>query len=164
MDIRTCNICKTPKPLDQFYNNRSLPLGKTYSCKICTLAKAKAKQATPEGREYNRIKSRAWYANNPRRGWAHNLKRFSLTPDDYEAILDRQGRVCAVCKGPERTRKDGKVQRLSVDHSHTCCPENSSCGACIRGLLCVSCNNLVGMIEYDRARTQNALNYVTEHE
>lgn len=59
---------------------------------------------------------------------------YGITVEQYERMLTDQGGVCAIC-----TRKPGRV-RLSVDHDHTCCPGRGSCGKCVRGLLCKSCN------------------------
>ena len=36
-----------------------------------------------------------------------------------------------------------------VDHDHSCCPGNESCGKCVRGLLCQRCNMVAGMLEED---------------
>ncbi len=34
-----------------------------------------------------------------------------------------------------------------IDHDHACCPGQSSCGKCIRGVLCVRCNTFIAHFE-----------------
>lgn len=74
--------------------------------------------------------------------FAKKLRRqYKLTPETYGAILDSQGGVCGICETPPA----GK--RLSVDHDHACCPGDVTCGDCIRGLLCDTCNWWLGLID-----------------
>lgn len=56
----------------------------------------------------------------------------------YIKILVAQDFSCAICKD--------KADMLYVDHDHSCCL-GSSCGKCVRGLLCVGCNTLAGYLE-----------------
>lgn len=81
---------------------------------------------------------------------SHKLKRYGLTADSFRRLLAEQGNTCAMCFEPF---EDGQL--VCIDHDHACCPEEkSSCGKCVRGLLCVPCNTAIGIIErrYDLAR------------
>jgi len=71
-------------------------------------------------------------------------RRFGLTPEEYEALLKSQGSGCAIC----RMTPEENGRRLAVDHDHACCPDRmKTCGACVRGLLCMKCNNHLGVVE-----------------
>lgn len=75
--------------------------------------------------------------------WANTLwKRYKITAEQYEALLEAQGGVCAMCAKPP-----ADARRFAVDHDHRCCPGRETCGKCIRGLLCTSCNNHLGILE-----------------
>lgn len=81
-------------------------------------------------------------------GLKHRLKLYSLTVEQYDILVSRYDNCCWRCRKPETAvGPDGTVQRLSVDHDHACCPTNSSCGKCIRGVLCIGCNFLLGHID-----------------
>jgi hypothetical protein len=75
-------------------------------------------------------------------GHSSNLKRFGLTVEGYIDLEKSQNGVCKICKLPEENRK-----RLCVDHDHSCCPGSSSCGKCVRGLICFRCNTALGMVK-----------------
>jgi hypothetical protein len=67
---------------------------------------------------------------------------YGITLDQYNDLLAKQGGGCAICGIDVEGEK-----KLSVDHDHDCCPGSKSCGKCIRGLLCGSCNRAVGLME-----------------
>jgi hypothetical protein len=71
--------------------------------------------------------------------WDRLLKTYSLTRAEYESIWEAQGCGCAVC-GAIPSGAHGAVGQAHVDHDHSCCPGAKSCGYCIRGILCWSCN------------------------
>lgn len=54
----------------------------------------------------------------------------------------------------------GAANRLSVDHNHQCCPGSNSCGKCVRGLLCSSCNSTLGHANDDPSRLQSLISYL----
>lgn len=84
------------------------------------------------------------------RGWRLKNK-YGLTTESYEAMLAAQGGACAICSS---------VSDLHVDHDHSCCPGEKSCGACVRGLLCSSCNNGLGRFKDNVKNLERAVEYL----
>jgi hypothetical protein len=82
------------------------------------------------------------------------LKKFGITVDQYDAIMELQGDACGICRKPAVGR------RLAVDHDHNCCPGSFSCGKCIRGLLCSQCNRGLGQLGDSADALRRALEYV----
>lgn len=110
--------------------------------------------------------SKAWQKSNrgknPERyvqqKFAQRLRRYNLTPDQYEELLARQGGGCAICKSEVNNME---MYRLHVDHDHTCCAGKESCGKCIRGILCANCNHGLGHFKDDLALLQAAIDYLS---
>jgi hypothetical protein len=59
----------------------------------------------------------------------------------YKDKLEAQNGGCALCFSVSTGR------RLSIDHDHSCCGFRFSCGRCLRGLLCQTCNLRLGFLE-----------------
>ena len=87
------------------------------------------------------------------------LKKYGLTPEEYERMLVEQGHACAICKRPERqatTKKRGVKFRLSIDHDHKT--------GKVRALLCHWCNIVIGFFEKSGAPTPEAVaNYLEKY-
>ena len=69
-------------------------------------------------------------------------RRYKMTPEHYNAKLEAQGNHCALCQTVRL-----KIRRMPVDHDHGCCEGNTSCGKCVRGILCQQCNVALGYLE-----------------
>lgn len=66
------------------------------------------------------------------KAWAGRIwLKYALKAQEYWAIFRYQGELCAICR-----RARGVVKRLSVDHDHET--------GFIRGLLCGTCNSMLG--------------------
>ncbi len=69
--------------------------------------------------------------------WARNarLRKFGITEEDFSQLMKRQKGVCAICKA----FPGGRWKILAVDHDHKT--------GKVRGLLCMTCNTMLGRLE-----------------
>jgi hypothetical protein len=88
---------------------------------------------------------------------AHTHAKYGLEPAEYLRLYEHQGRRCAICR-----RATGATKRLAVDHDHTCCPGPTSCGKCVRGLLCGPCNSMLAHARDDAELFRRAIRYLHE--
>lgn len=71
------------------------------------------------------------------------LIKHNLSPSDYTDILESQNGKCPICQVV--LRFDSPIKnRPCIDHDHECCPQDKSCGKCVRGVVCFDCNVLLG--------------------
>jgi hypothetical protein len=96
-----------------------------------------------------------------KRRFAHVARQYGLSADEYIALLEFQGYLCAVCRVA-----NGKTKALAVDHDHRLArqhdhPEDKACRNCVRGLACGPCNqHVLGRLGVEQL--QNAIDYKTE--
>jgi hypothetical protein len=71
-----------------------------------------------------------------------------ITVEQFTWLLESQGYACGMCREPfDAEQLDGE-QPIHIDHDHAHCEaKNRSCGQCVRGLLCRTCNVALGHIE-----------------
>ena len=81
------------------------------------------------------------------------LRKYGMNDADYEAMLERQGGVCGICKMGERFMgRNGKPKKLAVDH-------NKNTGK-VRGLLCHACNTGLGLFFHNPNTLDDAASYM----
>jgi len=117
-----CFGCKAVKPRDEFFTSKSGPnKGKpTPTCRGCAIKYA---------RDW-RKKNKKSYSEKHR---FYQLKyKYGLSREVYESMVASQGGACKICNRVPS-------ERLRVDHDHET--------GCVRGLLCLSCNALLGVLE-----------------
>lgn len=152
--VHFCTLCKTEKPFDAFYKDKSKPWGYHQNCKVCQIARVKRKRKTdPVWRDRQLEISRAWRVNNPERFfWSvrnATLKaKYGITHDQYIALFRKQGNKCAVCG---RTKSGGNGY-MAVDHDHRT--------GKVRGILCQPCNTSIGKMNEDPQLLRKLANYV----
>lgn len=88
---------------------------------------------------------------------SHLKSKYGLTLEQYDELLASQHGCCMIC-----SEKPGK-RSMGVDHDHACCPGETSCGDCVRGLLCHRCNVGIGMFNDDPNLLRAAAAYIESH-
>lgn len=74
---------------------------------------------------------------------------YGITKEQYEALYEAQGGVCYICQ-----RATGRTRKLSVDHDHST--------GYVRGLLCRTCNNILGHFRDDEHAALRAFEYLQD--
>jgi hypothetical protein len=86
------------------------------------------------------------------KSWASRIRHeYGLSPGEYNRLLIEQNRACAICHKPVELGK----KRLAVDHHHL--------SGKARGLLCSSCNLLLGLAYEKIEILTNAIEYLKKH-
>jgi len=139
---RNCSTCKNFLPWDCFYPRKGRDSGLSAYCSSCKTC--------------NRIKTKKWIEQY---GFENHIQRhYGMTLDDWNYLIKVQDGKCAICRSEFDKRVSLKVSsrfsRLSVDHNHQ---TNK-----VRGLLCNSCNQGLGLFEENPEFLRNAAIYIEE--
>ena len=77
----------------------------------------------------------------------HIHKTYKLSAEQIYALPN----FCMVC---------GSTNKLFVDHDHSCCSGDRSCGECVRGVLCRNCNLGLGFLQDNIDVMELAIKYL----
>lgn len=131
-----------------------------YICKTCWNNRQREyQQKDPNWREAQKAKSKKYRENRDpetrlkqtRNSRCKYIRRkFGITLEEYEnMVLDRKG-CCDICQSQSKGRGN-----LHIDHCHQT--------GKLRGLLCMNCNVVLGLV-YDKSEILNsAINYINKH-
>jgi protein-arginine kinase activator protein McsA len=141
--MKKCGTCGEVKPFSEF-NKFSRARDKLfYHCRQCAHKKSSA--------YYRQEKEKDPLLNRKR-----NLRRmYGLSIEEYDAMVEEQNGLCAICKQEEKTIRQDAVQCLSVDHCHDT--------GKIRGLLCNNCNRALGKFKDSLTVLESACEYLKTH-
>lgn len=140
--MRTCTACKETKPLTDFFRDRSKKHGYQARCKPCKVRRFREWRA--KNPDYDQ---RRYWANRDSERERHLLAKYGITFQDYYRMLAEQDGRCAICSRPEPTNR-----MFDVDHDH----ETGT----VRGLLCTSCNRVLGHAGDSPERLRAAADYL----
>jgi hypothetical protein len=82
------------------------------------------------------------------KAYSHYYKKYGLTQEEVIQMHEQRNFKCDICGNDT----DHRYDKLCVDHSHTT--------GNVRGLLCFSCNTLLGNAKDDIMILQNAIRYL----
>lgn len=80
-------------------------------------------------------------------------KKYGLTPEDVEVIIQQQGGGCRICGYSDRS---DYLMFPQIDHCHKT--------GKIRGVLCAHCNTAIGKFRDDPQLLRKAAEYLEYHE
>ena len=170
--MKQCNKCLRVLAVSEFTKDKSNASGTHLQCKECVSTRRTIWRAGKIDTERKREAKNA-SAKRARMGTdgvlaARLNHKYSITLKQYAAMLDSQGGVCAICHKPETAISANpaykRTRNLSVDHDHACCSGKRSCGKCVRGLLCSSCNTGMGNLGDDIGTLFSAISYLSTWE
>lgn len=79
--------------------------------------------------------------------------KYGLSVEEYNRMTVEQNNVCAICRQPNRRRRD--KGRLIVDHCHDTDK--------VRALVCHNCNAALGMADDDPELLESLADYLRKH-
>lgn len=132
---KKCSKCKILKPPDGFDISKGAIDGLQSWCKECLSDLGKR-----EGR------------------WMTRKRKYGVDKERFWDMFNSQDGRCAICS------TSVAESRMEVDHDHSCCGGTSSCGECVRGLLCHSCNLALGLLKDDPNRVMALASYLMRFE
>ncbi len=151
---KTCYRCQELKPVGDFTRQASRADGLNIWCKECARAYSRAYVLTPEVR----AKRLAWRRENEKYSRADRILYLHGVVES--AWLEKQGGGCAICG---TSLPGGRWNTWHVDHDHQCCGySQKTCGQCVRGLLCATCNVGLGQFKDDPDLLRAAADYLEQ--
>lgn len=145
--IKICTKCNEEKEYTDFWKHITTSDGLRGDCKTCNALKNK------QWRNDNKDKVLAYKASHLDKARIHDrtkrFKKYGLTIDQYKDMLIQQGNACAIC---ETTTPGRNNEFFAVDHDHVTSK--------VRGLLCFSCNIVLGHFLDDTNRLNRAIQYL----
>ena len=97
-----------------------------------------------ENPDFDRLR---YWANKDTERERHLIRKYGVTLTEYARLLDLQGGKCAICERTETSKR-----MFDVDHDHIT--------RAVRGLLCSSCNRVLGHAHDSAERLRKAADYL----
>ncbi len=136
-EYKQCSKCREVKLRSQFHRDKKRRDGLTPQCSACV--KANNEALWPLRRDKVRRQEKL-----------RRARRLGLSPEEYDALVDRHNGRCGICQGAPNG-----IGGLHIDHDHA--------SGKVRGLLCHSCNVSIGHFRDDPDLLRQAAEYIELH-
>ena len=87
------------------------------------------------------------------------VRRYGVSAETYEAMLQEQGFRCAIC----RTKEPGTRKGVAEDADWQWCVDHEHTSGRVRALLCMACNVGLGKFKDDPKIVRAAAQYLDQH-
>lgn len=132
--MKKCSKCKVPKELSEFNKSKFGKFGRHHYCKECNSKQKKASY------NYDKAKSKG-----VKQTYGISIERV------HEMYKDQKG-LCGICE--KHFEFISKHKGLYIDHDHS--------SGKVRGLICSSCNSLLGCAKDDIKILKKAIEYLKQ--
>jgi GTP cyclohydrolase FolE2 len=133
MKEKQCSRCKEIKSVSEFSKDKQHHTGYKSACKVC--AKGDWIRWRTENLESARKKDRKY----------HYIRTYNLSEEQAQQLVENRVGICSIC---------GETQPLVVDHCHVT--------GKVRGLICPSCNSLLGYSKDNVKTLTQAITYLRD--
>jgi len=133
MTEKQCSVCKEVLSIELFHKNPKHSSGYKSACSKCSYLRWK--DWRDKNLESARKKDRTY----------HYIRKYGLSLPEAESLVENRVSSCLIC---------GNVAPLVVDHCHTTDK--------VRGLICSSCNSLLGYSKDNVSTLENAIKYLKD--
>lgn len=154
MEKKHCGRCKEIKVINEFYKSKQTKNGYSSWCKQCYKEyRTKWRNNNRERvRELNRKYGKGRKRDPIKIKNSFLKKKFGITVDYINNLTEKQNGICAIClKQP-----NGRWKSLNLDHNH----ETGT----LRGMLCISCNRVLGLVGDNIDTLQRAIVYLKKYD
>lgn len=148
---RECKRCKKNLPISDFGKNRREKDGTHRQCRKCNteVAMLRYNKRVERKRRPRGLGAKRRPGGRALESRIARMRKYGLTLEDYDSLLEAQSRVCKIC-GKEHT----KGKPLVVDHCHKT--------GLVRGLLCGPCNSGLGFMRDNEDLLLSAIKYLQQ--
>lgn len=143
---KLCSGCKIEKEETEFHKTKNTISGLRAQCKACS--NLRGKQYRLAYIEHELARAKQYKKAHPEYGLKTKLNLYNITKEEYTALQEKQSNRCAICCKQS-------TKSLAIDHDHKT--------GKVRGLLCFSCNIILGHVKDNIELLEHAIQYIKKN-